>query len=198
MGIFRRTPELFSEQRTQLGTPRAIRRWGILWRTVLRFLQMALVAVVLVVGRRALERLGLSSKPATIATVVVAAALLLFGGPLIRRRRDVAVTAPVPPPIDPELIRRYARNPDSPMPSGLREASFPEEWLDHTPGPNQSDVRRSRSVTRRTTTGPDGHVDTEIHEQGPDGQIRDRAYDGPLSGAAWKALRALLRRLGNR
>lgn len=198
MSLFRRTPELLSEQRDQLAAPRSTRRWGILWRMVMRFGQMALIAAVLLLGRRGLEWLGLSFKPATIAAVVVAAALLLFGGPLVQRRRDVPPPAPMPPPVDPELMRQYARHPDTPMPKDLRDASFPEEWLEHSHGTDQPGVRWSRSMSWRTTAGPDGHVHTEFHEQGPDGQTRDREYDGPVSGAAWKALNALLRRLSNR
>lgn len=153
-----------------------------MWRTILRFAQIALVVAVLLLGRRALERLGLSSKPVAIATVVAAAALLMFGGPHVRRGRAVSRSAPMPPPLDPEFTRHFDTS--------------PEEWLEHTRGPDQPGVRSSRSVSWRTSTGPDGHVHSEFHERGPNGQTRDRTYDGPVSGAVWKALRAVLRRLG--
>lgn len=196
MGLFRRAPELLREPREDLGgfgAPRSTRRWAILWRTVQRFAGMALVATVLIIGRRALEGLGLSSKPATIGTVALAAAVLVFGGPRLRRRGGALALAPSPPPIDPELIRQYVKHPDPPMPKDLRDAILPEEWIGHLQAPDhQPAVRPIRSASWWVSTGSDGHIHSDYHERGSDGQTRNRTYEGCARGAVWKLLRRIV------
>jgi hypothetical protein len=145
-----------------------------------------------------LQRLGLTSKPATLVALIGAATIVVFGAPawfhLRSPKRSLRAPESPPPPIDARtaevrrseferLVTQRGRPPDQELP----------DWLAHLGVDGEPTTTRRWSVSG--SVGPESHIESHFSAQKPgDAEVHEVTF----SGTPGELLRQLFVRLSLR